>query len=207
MATKTIGQLTLETVAASGDWIEIEKVSGVSRKITKANFIGAALSGGGLIATAGFNLTLGGNSALTGSIVGNITGSGTLATGGYTLTVPATGTAVLTSLAQTLTNKTINDIKLSYFTMNNTAIAPLTQWSALAQSFLIVHDLSNGYFATFQVRGGANVTNKISDPSSKFSHTAGTASSINVYYLAGTGYVIQNNSGGTIFVGVHAIGQ
>lgn len=71
MATSTIGQLTLATSAAAGDFIEIETAAGVSRRITKANFIGAALAGGGIINT-----------------------------GGFTLTVPATGTAALLGAAQ-----------------------------------------------------------------------------------------------------------
>lgn len=73
MANKTIGQLTLATSALDADLIEFEIASsGLSRRITKANFIGATLTGGGAIAT-----------------------------GGFTLTVPATGTAALIGLAQT----------------------------------------------------------------------------------------------------------
>lgn len=73
MATATIGQLTLTTSAAAGDFVEIEvAASGVSRRITKANFIGATL-----------------------------TGAGSIATGGFTLTVPANGTAALLGTAQT----------------------------------------------------------------------------------------------------------
>lgn len=45
----------------------------------------------------GFTLSPTGNSVINGSVVGNMTGGGTLATGGFTLTVPATGTAALTS--------------------------------------------------------------------------------------------------------------
>lgn len=176
---------------------------GYQRRSTIASMIGATLTGSGTIATGGFTLTLTANSSLN----GHISGGGTLALGGYTLTAPATGTVVTADGTQTLTNKTINNIKMTYVSLTNTQIAPLTTWTPLTQSFLVVNDFSNGYFATFQVRGGANVTNEISDPSTKFSHTAGTGSSINVYYLGGTGYVIQNNSGGTIFVGVHAIGS
>lgn len=73
MANKTIGQLTLATSALDADLIEFEiAASGLSRRITKANFIGATLTGGG-----------------------------TIATGGFTLTVPATGTASLLGTAQT----------------------------------------------------------------------------------------------------------
>lgn len=59
MANVTIGALTLTTSAAAADLIEIEvAASGLSRRITKANFIGATLTGGGTIATGGFTGTL-----------------------------------------------------------------------------------------------------------------------------------------------------
>lgn len=163
-------------------------------------------TGTGDLITNNNNLTVNGASSIKGAIDGNISGAGTLATAGFTLTAPATGTVVTTAAAQTLTSKKIDSVGLTYFTMGNTNIALLSQWTPITQGFFVIHDLSNGYVATFQVRAGANVTNEINDPSSKFSHTGGTATSINVYYLAGTGYVIQNNSGGSIFVGVHAIG-
>lgn len=71
--TKTINGLTVTTSAASGDFIPIWRAANSdTRKITKANLIGAALTGGG-----------------------------TIATGGFTLTVPATGTAALLGTAQT----------------------------------------------------------------------------------------------------------
>jgi len=67
MADKTITQLTATTSAVAADEIPIWVVgSAVTRKITKANFLQGAFTGGG-----------------------------TVATGGYTLTVPATGTAAL----------------------------------------------------------------------------------------------------------------
>lgn len=73
MGNKTIGELTLATSALGSDWIEFEVASsGVSRRITKDNFIGATLTGGGMIAT-----------------------------GGNTLSVPASGTASLLGVAQT----------------------------------------------------------------------------------------------------------
>lgn len=201
--TKTINGLTVTTSAAAGDFLPIWRASnGDTRKITKANFMGGVLTGAGTIATGGFTLTVGANS----SISGNISGSGTIATAGFTGTLPATGTLVTTAASQTLTSKKIDSIGMNYVSMSNTQIAALTGWTSLNNGFLVVHDLSNGYIGTFQMRGAANVTNEISDPSTKFSHTAGTGTSINVYYLGGTGYVIQNNSGGTIFVGVHAIG-
>lgn len=67
MADKTITQLTATTSAATADEIPIWVAgSAVTRKITKANFLQGAFTGGG-----------------------------TVATGGFTLTVPATGTAAL----------------------------------------------------------------------------------------------------------------
>lgn len=75
MADETIHDQGLVTSAAAGDEIALWVVaSNVLRRITKANFMGAALTGGG-----------------------------TIVTGGYTLTVPATGTAALRDMANTFT--------------------------------------------------------------------------------------------------------
>jgi len=89
MANVTIGQLTLASSAAAGDFIEMETVAGLSRKIAKSNFIGGTLTGGPTISGAG-TLALGANTL-------TISSGGTLALGGFTLTVPATGTAALKS--------------------------------------------------------------------------------------------------------------
>lgn len=132
MANKTINDLTVTTSAASGDLVPMwVAASSVTRKVTKANFIGATItgggtfatggftvtatgtstingslvgniSGGGTVATGGFTLTVSGTSTINGSVVGSMTGSGTVATGGFTLTVPATGTAMLLGTAQTV---------------------------------------------------------------------------------------------------------
>ncbi len=73
MADKTITALTATTSAATADEIPIWVAgSAVMRKVTKANFLQGAFTGGG-----------------------------TVATGGFTLTVPATGTAALLGTAQT----------------------------------------------------------------------------------------------------------
>ena len=75
MADKTITQLTATTSAATADEIPIWVAgSAVTRKMTKANFLQGAFTGGG-----------------------------TLATGGFTLTVPATGTAALLATANVFT--------------------------------------------------------------------------------------------------------
>lgn len=75
--TKTINGLTATSSAAAGDFLAIWRAAnGDTRKITKANFIGATLTGGG-----------------------------TLATNGNTLNVPATGTVSLLNTEQTYTAK------------------------------------------------------------------------------------------------------
>lgn len=137
--TSTIGQLTLVTSAAAADLIEIEvAASGLSRKITKANLIGATLTGGGSIVTGGFTLTIpktgtvpvgtgtdgrvaqwsGDANTLAAATLAK-TGAGVLtlaAAGAYTLTVPATGTAVLLDAVQTLTSKTLTTPTIGSFT-------------------------------------------------------------------------------------------
>jgi hypothetical protein len=88
------------TSAAAADEVLIWRAANSdTKRITKANYIGATFTGAGTIATGGFTLTLGSTSAIN----GNITGGGTLALGGFTLTVPATGTASLLGTAQTST--------------------------------------------------------------------------------------------------------
>lgn len=74
MADVTISQIPNEMMSpAADDWLEIEdEVTGGSFKIRKSNLLGALLSGGGVVDTAGF-----------------------------TLTVPATGAAALRDVAQT----------------------------------------------------------------------------------------------------------
>ena len=75
MADKTITQLTATTSAVGADEIPLWVAgSAVTRKITKANFLQGAFTGGG-----------------------------TVATGGFTLTVPATGTAALLATANVFT--------------------------------------------------------------------------------------------------------
>lgn len=93
MATKNLNQLTTTASAASGDLVAIWRVAnGDTRAITKANFMGGVLTGGGTLATGGFTLTVSGTSTINGSVVGSMTGSGTVATGGNTLTVAGTST-------------------------------------------------------------------------------------------------------------------
>lgn len=59
MADKTITALTATTSAAASDEIPIWVAgSAVTRKITKANFLGGAMTGGGTLATGGYTLTV-----------------------------------------------------------------------------------------------------------------------------------------------------
>lgn len=114
MATATIGQLTLAASALDADIMEFEIASsGLSRRITKKNFIGATLTGLGTIATGGNALTVGGTSSLNGAIAGNLSGSGTIATAGFTGTLPATGTFALLGVAQTFAKPQIVDVAVN----------------------------------------------------------------------------------------------
>jgi hypothetical protein len=104
-------------VAASNDEIPIWDVSaGTQLKITRANLIGALLTGGGTINTGGVTLTLtgggtldlgGGSLAVTGNqtLVGSVTGGGVVLTGGFNLTVPASATMAGRELQNTFTAK------------------------------------------------------------------------------------------------------
>jgi hypothetical protein len=94
MADQTIHDENIVTTAAIGDELLIWRVANNdTKRITKANFVGAILTGGGTLATGGFTLTVAGDSTINGSLVGP----------GFTLTVPATGTAGLLETAQTYT--------------------------------------------------------------------------------------------------------
>lgn len=122
--TKTIfsSSTPLVTSAASGDliWLGVT-ASSLLRRITKANFIGATLTGGGVLATGGFTLTVGANSAINGTlagggsitatgtntIAGSLSGGGEVATAGFTLTVPATGIAALRNAVQAFTKSQV----------------------------------------------------------------------------------------------------
>jgi hypothetical protein len=108
MTDKTITQLTATTSAVGADEIPMWVAgSGVTRKITRANFIGATL-----------------------------TGAGTIATGGFALTVPATGTAALRGAANTFTRGQVIDttdtIPLSV-QLSSVERVNVTQTAALSQ--------------------------------------------------------------------------
>lgn len=114
MALKTISDYAELLSAAADDELLIYDVStGTTFKITKANLIGAVLSGGfslavnansviagqllgeGVVDTNGFQLDVDGNSTINGSLDGE----------GFTLTVPATGTAALLEAQQEFTQQ------------------------------------------------------------------------------------------------------
>lgn len=110
MAEVTINDLAEVTTIASGDFVAIWRTANAdTRKITRANLYGGLLTGGG-----------------------------TIATGGYTLTVPATGTAVLLDVAQTLTNKTLTTPTISGtgFTNANHAHAGASSGGQIAHTAL-----------------------------------------------------------------------
>jgi hypothetical protein len=99
MADITFTSLAAKTSPAVTDEIPIwDLVAGEAKKATITNILNARLTGGGSIATGGFNLTLTGTSTLNGSVVGNMTGGGTVATGGFTLTVGG-GSAITGTLS------------------------------------------------------------------------------------------------------------
>lgn len=99
MADITFTSLAAKTDPAVTDEIPIwDLVAGEAKKATITNILNARLTGGGSIATGGFNLTLTGTSTLNGSVVGSMTGGGTVATGGFTLTVGG-GSAITGTLS------------------------------------------------------------------------------------------------------------
>lgn len=68
-------------------------------------------------------------------------------------------------------------------------------WTADFTGLAFITD-DRGHTAIFQIGGALHATQEIADPDGLFSVTAGTATSINVYW-SGTRYEIQNLSGGT----------
>lgn len=116
MTNVTVNGLGVLSVAASNDEIPIWDVStGQQLKITRANLIGALLTGGGTINTGGVTITLtgggtldlgAGSLAVTGNqtLIGSITGGGVILTGGFNLTLPASCTAAGRELENTFTS-------------------------------------------------------------------------------------------------------
>lgn len=143
-----------------------------------------------------------------------ITGGGTIALGGYTLTAPATGTVALRgadnafSVAQTMaaginvgvaasaltrpTGGVVRQAMESNVVANDGALVVSTRTLGM----VFIEDQTDGAYAIVSVAAGAGVV--ISGSASIFTGTAGTAGRLNVYYLAGTGIVIQNKRGSSI---------
>lgn len=155
MANKTINGLTVTTSAAAADLVPIWVAgSAVTRRITKVNFIGATLTGGG-----------------------------TIATGGYTLTVPATGTAALREASNIFTaTQTVNvasDGNVVQFQRNGTTVARVYQ--VATQHSLVLDNRDNG--AGEQgglVLVGANTNASNSTPGA---FGATRADGVGVYYI------------------------
>lgn len=129
MADKTITQLTATTSAATADEIPLWVAgSAVTRKITKANFLQGAFTGGG-----------------------------TVATGGYTLTVPATGTAALLATANVFTVlQTINAAAgdSQRWQYSGTTRARIEQQSNINQ--FVLEDFDNGSSFGSRIIAGRN---------------------------------------------------
>ena len=205
MADITINGLTTTTSPATTDEVGIWDVgAGQYKKVTRANLVGATITGGGTIALGGYTLTVGATSTVTGSI----TGGGIVATGGYTLTVPATGTAALLATAGTYSaEQTFNGgiivsrIRSADISMPDDSTVTL---DIDTNCILIIAESSGANHAMFSLRGGVNAVIEIFDAANKFTTSAGSDGNMNVYYSSG--YVLENKLGGTSVVNLFFIG-
>ncbi len=123
-----------------------------------------------------------------------ITGSG------RELTVAATGTAGLLGTAQTYSAKQTysagidtSQIIPTAYSLASDGVVALSTLTTLTNGILFIVNKSAGQSAIFILRGGINATIEALDPSSAFSGTKDTGSSINVYYDGG--YKIQSKNG------------
>jgi hypothetical protein len=92
--------------------------------------------------------------------------------------------------------------------LTNTQIAPLSSWTPVTNGLVFVMNIAYSKVAAFMVQGGGNSVVELGfDVSSQFSATGGTASSVNLYYHTGVGYVIENKMGQSIYVRVFAVGS
>ncbi len=194
MADKTITQLTATATAASSDEIPIWVAgSAVTRKITKANFMGGAFTGGG-----------------------------TVATGGYTLTVPATGTAALLGTAQTFTGaKTFSGgADFALLTIDSQATLDMPSTGILTMigtevsipaggnvtvargigGLLIIGTTSAARTSIYAINQQVGIT-VVSEDTAGFSRVAATANHINVT-ISGSNIVIDNGYATARLVGI-----
>lgn len=156
MANKTINDLTVTTSAASSDLIPLWVAgSSVTRKITKANFMGGVLSGAGTIATAGFTLTLPatGTAALR-EAANTFTAVQTISYASATLTVtPTSGAGRVQILAAD------NGTGIG----NNVFIQRNSNGSTPAAGLLYMHDL-NGTARRVWIDAAGNMRTGTTDP-------------------------------------------
>jgi hypothetical protein len=114
------------------------------------------------------------------------------AAGTAILTVDTTNSSVLiTGLKLGTSNANINSFAIRTV-INNDATFSLTTNLPSVDGTLIVHS-SNAFGAIYTLRGTANTTTEMSDPSSTYTATKDNASTTNIYY--DSGYVIQNKTG------------
>ncbi|MGP1665191.1 MAG: hypothetical protein ACTS5I_04625 [Rhodanobacter sp.] len=195
MTTTTINGLANTMVSpASNDLLDIWNVAaGRLEKITRANLVGATITGGG-----------------------------TIATGGFTLTIPATGTVALKvidnafSVAQTIngfqiggtTNPSLSEIAQghSHAGLRTMSLAHDGTYTVSNSTLcvLLVYDTTNGTAGIFLLRGGYNLAVLLAS-NAGMSITVNTASSVNVYH-DGTAYRVQNKTGGTISLFIQTFG-
>jgi hypothetical protein len=68
-------------------------------------------------------------------------------------------------------------------------------------NFAIIFVQAGGAAAQYALQSSANVTQEMDDPSAVYTNTAGTASSINIYWSAGNSrYELENKRGSAIAV-------
>ncbi len=80
----------------------------------------------------------------------------------------------------------------------NAGVIPITLDAASGFGMLFILDAEDAAQAIFFIAGGGAASAEVADPNGLFTNTAGTASSINVYWSAGNNrYELQNLRGGT----------
>lgn len=165
----------ITTSAGGTDYINVWKGSAL-QQITKANFMGATL-----------------------------TGTGTLATGGFTLTVPATGTAALLGTAQTFTLTQTFSVapkipgalngevfSLDSSTTDTVIAAGASSAVSLAGGFaglLLLGEQTAGTVAAYLVGGGAVALVSTTNSGIWNANDTSTANRIDVFYSGGFYYV------------------
>lgn len=128
---------------------------------------------------------------------GLLTGGGVVATNGKTLNVPVNMTAAGIDVANIFSQpQGINQIRMPQVTLANGATFTL---SASAFGLLIIQNASTGGQALLWLAAGPNAV-VASNIRAGFSITQNNANTVNVYYQAGVGFVVQNNTGSTAII-------